>query len=328
MSGRVSVNAQQQTTLQQSVLSSRNVARVNASSINFQVNTGVVVPRSINVVSVSAFPALIDVFPAFRDDSFFVVDDEIVVLDRSRRIVDVVPAGPRTRFSHAGRIGGGGGGVSGGSAAALNLSPEEIRVVQQVLIERRLLTGEADGVLGPRTREALITFQRQQGIQASGSIDISTVSALGVSNKISATQSQTTTGQGQTSQQQPAQQGTTGQNTGQANAPAQQDQPTTGQAQQNPPTTTGQAQQNQPATTGQAQQNQPATTGQAQQNQPATTGQSGTQQPSGQTTGQAAPPPQGNNPPAANQNMPSGQPNQSNPPASSQPADNSQGKKY
>ncbi|BAR62530.1 hypothetical protein NK6_9391 [Bradyrhizobium diazoefficiens] len=316
MSGRVSVNAQQQTTLQQSVLSSRNVARVNASSINFQVNTGVVVPRSINVVSVSAFPALIDVFPAFRDDSFFVVDDEIVVLDRSRRIVDVVPAGPRTRFSHAGRIGGGGGGVSGGSAAALNLSPEEIRVVQQVLIERRLLTGEADGVLGPRTREALITFQRQQGIQASGSIDISTVSALGVSNKISATQSQTTTGQGQTSQQ-PAQQGTTGQNTGQANAPAQQDQPTTGQAQQNPPTTTGQAQQNQPATTGQAQ-----------QNQPATTGQSGTQQPSGQTTGQAAPPPQGNNPPAANQNMPSGQPNQSNPPASSQPADNSQGKKY
>src|SRR5205807_10511159 len=121
MSGRVSLNAQQQTTLQRSVLSSRNVARVNASSINFQVNTGVVVPRNISVVSVSAFPVLIDVFPAFRDDSFFVVDDEIVVLDRSRRIVDVVPAGPRTRFSHAG----------GGSAAALNLNPDEIRVIQQ-----------------------------------------------------------------------------------------------------------------------------------------------------------------------------------------------------
>ncbi|WGD54125.1 peptidoglycan-binding protein [Bradyrhizobium sp. CB1650] len=314
MSGRVSVSAQQQTTLQQSVLSSRNVARVNANSIDFQINTGVVVPTHINVVSVSAFPVLIDVFPAFRDDSFFVVDDEIVLLDRSRRIVDVVPAGPRTRFSRAGSMGG--GGVSG-SVAALNLSPEEIRVVQQVLIERGLLTGEADGVLGTRTREALITFQRQQGIQASGSIDTRTVSALGVSNKISATQSQTTTGQEQASQQQPAQQGTTDQNTGQANAPAQQNQPTTGQVQQN-----------QPATTGQAQQNQPATTGQAQQNQPATTGQGGTQQPSGQTTGQAAPPAQGNNPPAANQSMPSGQPNQSNPPASSQPADNPQGKKY
>ncbi|UWU77869.1 peptidoglycan-binding protein [Bradyrhizobium huanghuaihaiense] len=324
MSGRASVNAQQQTTLQQSVLSSRNVARVNANSINFQVNTGVVVPRNINVVSVSAFPALINVFPDFRDDSFFVVDDEIVVLDRSRRIVDVVPAGPRTRFSRAGS----GGGISGGSVAALNLSPEEIRVVQHVLIERGLLTGGADGVLGTRTREALITFQRQQGIQASGSIDTRTVSALGVSDKISATQSQTTTGQGQANQQRPTQQGTTGQNTGQANAPAQQNQPTTGQAQQNQPATTGQAQPNQPATTGQAQQNQPATTGQAQQNQPATTGQGGTQQPSGQTTGQAAPPAQGNNPPAAHQNMPSGQPDQSNPPASSQPADHSQGKKY
>src|SRR5262249_32852353 len=38
MSGRVQVSAQQQTRLQQSVLNSRNVARVNASSINFRVN--------------------------------------------------------------------------------------------------------------------------------------------------------------------------------------------------------------------------------------------------------------------------------------------------
>lgn len=223
----------------QSVLSSRNVKRVNANWINFQMNRGVVVPRNINVVSVSAFPALIDVFPDLRDESFFVVDDEIVILDRSRRIVDVVPAGPRTRFSHAGSMGG--GGVSGGGVAALNLSPDEIRVVQQVLIERGLPTGEADSVLGTRTREALISFRRQQGIQqASGSIDTRTVSALGVSNKISATQSQTTTGQGQAGQQQPAQQCTTGQNTGQANAPAQQNQPTIGQVQQNQPATAGQ----------------------------------------------------------------------------------------
>ncbi|MCK1744290.1 DUF1236 domain-containing protein [Bradyrhizobium sp. 139] len=118
ISGRGSLNAQQQTTLQQSALSSRNVARVNASSINFQINTGVVVPRNINVVSVSAFPALIGLFPDFRDDSFFVVNDEFVVLDRSRQIVDVVPARPRTQFSRAGSMGSG-----GGSVAALNLSP-------------------------------------------------------------------------------------------------------------------------------------------------------------------------------------------------------------
>ncbi|WP_247436522.1 peptidoglycan-binding protein [Bradyrhizobium sp. 139] len=269
MSGRVSLNAQQQTTLQSSVLGSRNVARVDASSINFRINTGVVVPRNISVVSVSAFPVLIDVFPAFREDSFFVVDDEIVVLDRSRRVVDVVPAGPRTRFSHAG----------GGSVAALSLNPDEIRVVQQVLIERGLLTGQATGTFDTRTREALITFQQQQGFQATGTIDTRTVAALGVSNRISATQNQstTTTGQGQAAQQPSAQQNTTGQNTGQATAPAPQ--------------------------------NQPATTGQAQQNQPATTGQAGTQQPPGQTTGQAAPPAQSANPPSGN-NMPAAQTNQ------------------
>jgi hypothetical protein len=293
MSGRVSVNAQQQTRLQQSVLSSRNVARVNASSINFQVNTGAVVPRNFNVVAVSAFPALIDVFPAYRDDSFFVVDDDIVIMDRSRRIVDVVPAGPRARFARGGgggRIGGGGG----ASIAALNLSPEEIRIVQQVLIDQGLLTGEADGVLGTRTHEALMVFQRQQGIQATGSIDTNTVAALGVSNKISATQNQSSTvGQGQGGQQPAAQQGTTGQTTGQAPA-----------------------QQNQPATSGQAQQNQPAASGQAGTQQPPssqTTGQAPAQQPQGQTTGQA--PAQGSNQPNANQ--PSAQPNQNNAPAPS-----------
>ena len=285
-SGRFTVSAQQQTRLQQSVLSSRNVARVNVNSINFRISTGVVVPRSVSFVSVAAYPVLIDYFPAYRDYSFFVVEDEIVVLDRNRRIVDVVPAGPRARFAR-----GGGSGMSGGSVAALDLSPDEIRIVQRVLIERGILIGEADGVLGPDTRQALITFQRRQGIEVSGSIDTRTVAALGVSNRISATQGQSTTvGQGQGGQ-------STGQ--GQANAPAQ-NQPATGQAQQNQPPTSGQAgtKPQQGQTTGQA----PA-------------------QPQGQTTGQA--PAQGGNPPNTNQNAPSGQTNQNNappPPASGQPA--------
>jgi len=294
MSGRVQVNAQQQTRLQQSVLNSRNVerVRVNQNAINFRVDSGVVVPRNISVVSVSAFPALIDVYPDYRDDSFFVVDDEIVVTDRSRRIVDVIPAGPRTHFAHRGSSSG-----SGGSVAALDLSPDEIRVVQRVLIERGLLSGEADGVLGPDTRAALISFQRQEGFQATGSIDTRTVTALGVSNQISATRGQSTTvGQGrsgESTQQNTTGQNTTGQGTGQANAPAQPNQ-----------------------TTGQAGQNQPSTSGQAQQNQPTTPGEAGTNKPSGQTTGQA--PAQNNtqptNQPGTNQNTQSGQTNQNNAP--------------
>jgi hypothetical protein len=285
-SGRFSVSAQQQTRLQQSVLTSRNVARVNVNSINFRINTGVVVPRSVSFVSVSAYPVLIDYFPAYRDYDFFVVEDEIVFVDDRRRIVDVVPAGPRARFAR----GGGGAGVSGGSVAALDLSPDEIRIVQRVLIERGILIGEADGILGPDTRQALITFQRRQGIEVSGSIDTRTVAALGVSNRISATQGQSTTvGQGQSGQ-------STGQ--GQANAPAQNQPPTSGQAGTQPP---------QGQTTGQA----PA-------------------QPQGQTTGQA--PSQGGNPPntsqnapSGTQNAPSGQTNQNNAPppsTSGQPAQN------
>ena len=115
------------------MLRANNAPRVNVNSINFQVHAGVALPSSVSVVSVSTFPALIDTFPAYRDYSFFVVEDEVVFVDRDRRIVDVVPAGPRTRFSGGFR---GGGSVGGGAVAAIDLSPDDIRIVQRVLIER------------------------------------------------------------------------------------------------------------------------------------------------------------------------------------------------
>jgi len=196
LTGRTTLSAQQQTTIQQSVLSASNVPRLN--NVNFAVNVGTVIPSNVNIISVSTFPVLIDAFPRFRDFSFFVVEDEIVFLDRSRRIVDVVPVGPRARFSRR------------SGATTLNLSQAEIRQVQQVLIDRRLLVGQVDGVFGRRTREALISFQRQQGIQTTGSIDTRTVAALGLSNRVGQQGSQaaqdaqrnapTTTGQGQSGQ--------------------------------------------------------------------------------------------------------------------------------
>lgn len=250
------LSAQQQTTLQQSVIHSDKAPRVNADSINFQVHAGVAVPRSVSVVSVSTYPTLIDLFPSYRDYSFFVVEDEVVFVDRDRHIVDVVPAGPRARYSgesHGSR----------GSLAAIDLAPDDIRIVQRVLIERGLLHGEADGVLGPETRQAITVFQRQQGIQVSGSIDVRTVSSLGVSGKLSQEanqkieQSQSSTngsessttgkGQAQTSQPQPSQQNATGQtpnnSAGQANSSPQQRQQSTKTGQSSSP--------NQSNTTGQ-----------------------------------------------------------------------------
>jgi peptidoglycan hydrolase-like protein with peptidoglycan-binding domain len=57
-----------------------------------------------------------------------------------------------------------------------------------VLKEKGFDAGEADGVLGPRTRKALIAFQRQQGLQP-GQIDQRTATALGISNGPSSTRS-------------------------------------------------------------------------------------------------------------------------------------------
>jgi hypothetical protein len=168
-----SVTAQQQTALQQSVVQASNAPRVNANSINFQVRSGIAVPSSVTVASVSTYPALIDMFPAYRGDSFFVVEDEVVIVNRDRRIVDVIPAGPRARYA------------GGGFVAAVDLPPDDVRVIQRVLIDRGLLQGDADGVWGPATREAITVYQRQQGIAVTGSINMRTVSSLGVSNRLS-----------------------------------------------------------------------------------------------------------------------------------------------
>jgi peptidoglycan hydrolase-like protein with peptidoglycan-binding domain len=90
----------------------------------------------------------------------------------------------------------------------VDLSEAEVREVQQILIQRGFAI-EVDGVLGPRTREALISFQRREGIEATGSISTQTIAALGLSEKIgrqgaAAGQQPATTGQGQSGSAQPS----------------------------------------------------------------------------------------------------------------------------
>ena len=71
----------------------------------------------------------------------------------------------------------------------MNLSVEEIREVQQVLI-REGFDVEVDGRLGQKTRQALISFQQKNGLQTTGQIDSQTVTKLGVNVRSG------TTGQG------------------------------------------------------------------------------------------------------------------------------------
>jgi peptidoglycan hydrolase-like protein with peptidoglycan-binding domain len=163
--------------------------------VSFSIHTGTVVPRDVRIVSVTTFPALIEIFPRYREYSFFVVEEEIVFVDRSHKIVDVVP------------IGGGGrvGSSSTSTTVAVDLSEPEIREIQTVLIRRGHLHGRVTGVFDTRTREALIVFQRKEGFEANGRIDTRTVTALGLEGKVkvksesssssSSSQSSPTTGQ-------------------------------------------------------------------------------------------------------------------------------------
>jgi hypothetical protein len=225
----------------------------------------------VTIASVSTYPALIDVFPAYRDDSFFVVEDEVVIVDRDRRIIDVVPVGPRARFAGASHDGGVSSG--GSTLGVVDLPPDDVRVIQRVLIERGVLHGEADGIWGPETREAITVYQRQQGIAVTGSIDMRTVSSLGVSGRLSqqasqsiqsqssstgahtstgtqtSTGNQASTGQGQTGTGTPQSQ--TGQPSNQQNATGQTSNQNAGEAQNQPSSTTGQGT-SQSNTTGQS----------------------------------------------------------------------------
>jgi hypothetical protein len=165
--GKMTLTSEQRTKIQQTVFAGNNVPRVN--NVNFAVNVGVSVPRSVRVVEVP--PALIEIYPQWRGHQYFVVNDDIVIVDRSRRILATLS-----------QVDGGGGTQTGTAREFVDLGPDQIRRVQIVLREKGFYRGAPDGVLGPATTQALIVFQRREGLQANGRIDTRTVTALGVSN--------------------------------------------------------------------------------------------------------------------------------------------------
>jgi peptidoglycan hydrolase-like protein with peptidoglycan-binding domain len=187
----VSLSAEQQTRIRETVLSRRDAPRHDR--VEFSISVGTNVPTHVELVEVP--PALVEIHPEWRGDSYFLVQDEIVIVDRDHRITAVIPTGGSR--ADAGRNSSGGGGSDtgrgssrdeAGDAVALNLSSDEIREVQLVLIRRGFLDGEADGVIGPRTREALIKFQRERGLSGSGNIDTRTIDTLDLSSKVNVQQ--------------------------------------------------------------------------------------------------------------------------------------------
>src|SRR5438046_9783191 len=87
--GTGNLTSQQRARIQQTALAGRNVPRVN--SVNFALSTGTVVPTSVRVVDVG--PELIEINSQWRGYKYFVVHDDVVIIDNSRKIVAVVPTG-------------------------------------------------------------------------------------------------------------------------------------------------------------------------------------------------------------------------------------------
>jgi hypothetical protein len=84
--GNVTLTTEQRTRIRETVLVGRNAPR--ASNVNFSLSVGTVVPRSVRVVAVPR--VIVDVRPEWRGYLYFVVDDQIIIVDRNHRIVAVL----------------------------------------------------------------------------------------------------------------------------------------------------------------------------------------------------------------------------------------------
>jgi peptidoglycan hydrolase-like protein with peptidoglycan-binding domain len=58
------------------------------------------------------------------------------------------------------------------------MSPDRVRDLQQKLMGLGYEVGRIDGVIGPRTREGIASFQRDHRLEASGHLNERTVAAL------------------------------------------------------------------------------------------------------------------------------------------------------
>lgn len=85
-----------------------------------------------------------------------------------------------------------------------SLNQDTVRQLQEQLQNQGYQVGQIDGVMGPRTQQALTSFQRDQNLQATGQPDQQTMAALGIesgSQQAEIPQNQRQRGQGAPSEQ-------------------------------------------------------------------------------------------------------------------------------
>ncbi len=82
----MNLTTQQRTQIRQTVLAGGNAPRVN--NVNFSLRVGTTVPTSVRVVEVP--PSLIEIHPQWRGHMYFVVGDQIIIVDRDHRIIAII----------------------------------------------------------------------------------------------------------------------------------------------------------------------------------------------------------------------------------------------
>ncbi len=76
-----SLTTEQKTKIRTTVLQSSSAPKVSRSSINFNISVGTVVPRTVQFVAVPA--TIVEIHPAWRGYSYFIVDEEIIIVEPS-----------------------------------------------------------------------------------------------------------------------------------------------------------------------------------------------------------------------------------------------------
>ncbi|HXG05342.1 MAG TPA: peptidoglycan-binding domain-containing protein [Candidatus Binatia bacterium] len=67
-----------------------------------------------------------------------------------------------------------------GKRAARGGNREQVRAAQQALKDKGLYDAEVDGIMGPKTREAIREFQKKENLKETGRLDAETLARLGV----------------------------------------------------------------------------------------------------------------------------------------------------
>jgi len=82
----VTFTTEQRIRVRTTVLQDNNAPR--ATNVNFSINVGTAVPTSVRVVTVPQL--ILDVQPEWRGHMYFIVGDQIIIVDRNHRIVAVI----------------------------------------------------------------------------------------------------------------------------------------------------------------------------------------------------------------------------------------------